>query len=140
MYSPSLQSNLQMEIRMIVFRLCQLLLGSLYIFLPVFFSYLILQIIKQFDTSRQSDYLLTVTDFTYFYYLRRNLWTPPTLHIALYIGMYPVIYTVGLQATFWNMNSNVRAILVVWLGKAAVDSLVDRLSKGGEPKFYHFSS
>ena len=38
------------------------------------------------------------------------------------------------------MNSNVRAVLVVWLGKAAVDSLVDRLSKGGKPKFYHFSS
>ena len=38
------------------------------------------------------------------------------------------------------MNSNVRAVLVVWPGKAAVDSLVDRLSKGGKPKFYHFSS
>ena len=38
------------------------------------------------------------------------------------------------------MNSNVRAVLVVWLGKAAVGSLVDRLSEGGKPKFYHFSS
>ena len=38
------------------------------------------------------------------------------------------------------MNSNVRAVLVVWLGKAAVDSLVDRLTKGGKTKFYHFSS
>ena len=33
----------------------------------------------------------------------------------------PVIYTVGQQATFWNMNSSVRAVLVVWPGKAAVD-------------------
>jgi len=32
------------------------------------------------------------------------------------------------------MDSNVWAILVVWPGKAAVDSLVDRLSKGGKPK------
>ena len=52
----------------------------------------------------------------------------------------PVLYTVGLQATFWNMDSNVWAILVVWPGKAAVDSLVDRLSKGGKPKFKYFSS
>ena len=53
---------------------------------------------------------------------------------------FPVLYTVGLQATFWNMDSNVWAILVVWPGKAAVDSLVDRLSKGGKPKFKYFSS
>ena len=46
----------------------------------------------------------------------------------------PVLYTVGLQATFWNMNSSVRAVLVVWPGKAAVNSLVDRLRKGGKPK------
>ena len=52
----------------------------------------------------------------------------------------PVLYTVGLYATFWNMDSNVWAILVVWPGKAAVDSLVDRLSKGGKPKFKYFSS
>ena len=52
----------------------------------------------------------------------------------------PVLYTVGQQATFWNMNSNVWAILVVWPGQAAVDSLVDRLSKGGKPKFKYFSS
>ena len=30
-------------------------------------------------------------------------------------------YTVVLKATFWNMNSSVRAVLVVWPGKAAVD-------------------
>ena len=56
------------------------------------------------------------------------------------IVLIPVLYTVGLQATFWNMDSNVWAILVVWPGKAAVDSLVDRLSKGGKPKFKYFSS
>ena len=28
----------------------------------------------------------------------------------------PVLYTVGLSATFWNMDSNVWAILVVWPG------------------------
>ena len=49
-------------------------------------------------------------------------------------GFTPLIYTVGLLATFWNMNSNVRAVLVIWPGRAAVDSLVDRLSKGGKPK------
>ena len=42
----------------------------------------------------------------------------------------PVLYTVGLEATFWNMNSSVRAVLVVWPGMAAVG----RLSKGGKPK------
>ena len=57
-----------------------------------------------------------------------------------YLISNPVLYTVGLQATFWNMDSNVWAILVVWPGKAAVDSLVDRLSKGGKPKFKYFSS
>ena len=49
--------------------------------------------------------------------------------------MYPSVYTVVLLAIFWNMNSSVRAVLVVWPGKAAVNSLVDRLSKGGKPIF-----
>ena len=31
------------------------------------------------------------------------------------------------------INFNVRAVLIVWPGKA-VDSLVDSLSKGGKPK------
>ena len=47
----------------------------------------------------------------------------------------PSVYTVVLLAIFWNMNSSVRAVLVVWPGKAAVNSLVDRLSKGGKPIF-----
>ena len=38
------------------------------------------------------------------------------------------------------MNSSVRAVLVVWPGKAAVNSLVDRLRKGGKPKLYNFCS
>ena len=55
-------------------------------------------------------------------------------------GKPPSVYTVVLLAIFWNMNSSVRAVLVVWPGKAAVNSLVDRLSKGGKPKFKYFSS
>ena len=82
----------------------------------------------------------SISFFIGIFFLFKGLSIKERFQIDSRLGYPPVLYTVGLQATFWNMDSNVWAILVVWQGKAAVDSLVDRLSKGGKPKSKYFSS